>query len=156
MTDLMIIERESLAPPALIAPREVKSLPSFPFSMQARFRDMEAQYLNLILRGWNRCDIAFAVGVREFRSEIEMAFRVRKAPAMDVAAKIRSPCRDSDLATIRQQLMAFARVVSYETEVINSWNGIGRVFHRDHATVVYAVKKYGRALCRALEKNHAT
>ena len=82
---------------------------------------------------------------------------------MDVAAKIRSPCRDSDLATIRQQLMAFARVASFETEVINSWNGIGRVFHRDHATVVYAVKKYGRALCGALgkdpailEKNHAT
>jgi Bacterial dnaA protein helix-turn-helix len=155
MNSLMIIEHEAIAP-VRIPSREVKVAASFTVSMQARFRDMEAQYLNLITRGWNRCDIAFAVGVREFRRDIEMAFRVRKAPEMDVSAKLRSPCRDSELAEIRQQLMAFARVVSFETDVVNSWNGIGRVFHRDHATVVYAVKKYGNALCRVLEKNHAT
>jgi hypothetical protein len=77
-----------------------------------------------------RCRMALVVGSRVF-----------SVPIDDLQAHDRG-----QLTAVRQQLMAFARVVSLGDVVPNSWSAIGRVFNRKHANVMHAFKVYGETL----------
>lgn len=78
------------------------------------------------------CISAFHVGARVFEVPV---------------AELRAYCRNPEIAEIRQQLMAFCRVVGGSS---NSLKGIGRCFNRHHATVLYATRKYGGVVGRII------
>jgi chromosomal replication initiation ATPase DnaA len=78
----------------------------------------------------NRCRIALIVGARIF-----------SVPIAQLQAK-----RRDRLTSIRQQLMAFSRVVSLGDDKPNSWMGIARCFNRRHQTVMHAALLYGELI----------
>jgi chromosomal replication initiation ATPase DnaA len=140
MNQLATIEA---SPTVMAAGREIKIVTSFDEATAERYRRAAKTYTALCEAnpGENRARIALAAGAQAFEIPV---------------IKVRAHERTGDLPEMRQQLMAFARVVSYGEPVLNSYNNIGRVFHRKHATVIYAVKKYGDAIADLLEKHHAT
>jgi len=119
------------------AAREFKVVTSFDEATQERYRKAALSYFHYcrLHPGENQCRAALLVGSIHFETKI---------------AALRSEDRDSRLANIRQQLMAFSRVVSVDQPKQNSLPGIGRAFCRNHATVIYAVRKYGEAIKEAL------
>lgn len=135
----------------------------------------------------DRCELAIKLGAKYFSDQITDA----PVSIGKMVAILRSDERSGKLANVRQQLMAFSRVVSItameetvpsiaalwaggkvspsaiaarlradgmptRTQQVarhlpNSVENIGGSFGRDHSTVVYAVKKYGKAISEALE-----
>jgi len=120
------------------ASREFKVVTLFDDSTKERFRKAALAYYRAceMYPAKNRCDIALMVASIHFEQDIKA---------------LQSEKRNGRLANIRQQLMAFSRVVSLGAATPNSLPGIGRCFKRDHSTVIYAVKKYSRAISEALE-----
>jgi hypothetical protein len=93
-------------------------------------------------------DYARVVHRKPFANHCIMAFEVCvhavELPAEILRAKDRG---NPPLCVLRQQMMAFSRVVSLrDTTRINSWKGLGRAFNRTHAAVMAATKKYGPAI----------
>jgi len=131
------------------AARDFKVVTSFDEGAQEKFRRAALSYYAYcrLHPGENRCRVALLVGAAHFDPRAE-----EKRKIDGFIAALQSPNRDAKLANIRQQLMAFARVISLEMpiEKRNSLKGIGRVFRRNHATVIYAVRKYGDAVGQAL------
>lgn len=119
--------------------REVKIITSFEdVETCQRYRDAAQLYLEFCQKkpGENRCRVALVAGSMAFGKRI---------------SDLQSRARETDLAEVRQQLMAFSRIVSVgPTRRPNSWKGIARVFHRSHATVIYATKKYGDAITKVI------
>lgn len=122
----------------LWAARELKQVMSFDKETKERWRRAALDYHAYCQAhpGQDRCKIALLIGSTHFARSI---------------AALQSKDRDGSLANIRQQLMAFARIVSLDAHPPNAIKGIGRCFKRDHSTVIYAVKKYGKAISEALE-----
>jgi chromosomal replication initiation ATPase DnaA len=101
------------------------------------FRTMATKYWETCAtrRGFDRCQIALRVGAKGLDISIDSLHERRRCKA---------------LVEPRQKLMAFSRIVSLETDIVNSWKGIGRAFKRDHATVIHATHKYGDQISSAL------
>lgn len=174
MDQLATIERTQII---IRSSREFKVVTSFDAATEARYRDAASAYRRCCEQrpGENRCRIAAWVACNQFEQTI---------------ARLQSDSRDAKLAEMRQQLMAFCRVVSFremrarsprvaelwsygtmtpraitaalaargiampEGQVArllpNSLPSIGRCFNRSHATVVYAVNKYGEAIANVI------
>jgi hypothetical protein len=103
-----------------------------------RFRWMSEEYHRIcIARPFvNRCITALAVCSRGFDMP---------------AAEIRAKSGNRALGELRQKLMAFSRVVSLDTDIVNPWSGIAKQFDRKHSTVVCAVYRYGDAIQQAIK-----
>lgn len=88
----------------------------------------------------HRCQLAMSLCSRIFGIPIE-----------DIKAQApRQIGRAPAIVEMRQKWMAFARVVSLDSDVVNSWKRIGHAFDRHHATVIHATHKYGDQIATAL------
>lgn len=125
-------------------PRLLLALPAVSFLIAddietARYRAMADDYRRACASrpGMKHCTIAFMVGAKAFGIS---------------AAALLSDDKKRGLCADRQKLMAFSRIVSVGTPVVNPWKGIGRAFMRHHATVIHATHKYGAQIAAAIQE----
>lgn len=97
----------------------------------ARYRRMATRYAERTkLSPTKRCFVAIMIAIEEFELTLE---------------ELQAQNRKKPIAEIRQQIMAFANVVSG-----GSTYEIGRILKRAHTTVMHAVEKYGAQITSAL------
>jgi|SRR5882724_6838382 len=132
------------------AAREFKMVTLFDEETKQRYRNAALAYFRYcqLHPTENRCKVALHVGAVHFGQQVGRDGKIANI-RVQIAA-LQSSDRTGRIANIRQQLMAFCRVVSLGSPTPNALQGIGRAFHRDHSTVVYAIKKYGDAISEAI------
>jgi len=119
--------------------RRGKIVSTFDPQTEERFRNAAAAYRETCKArpSANRCKVAFMVGATTFKVTVET---------------MQSKAKRSDISKVRQQLMAFSRVVS-NGKRRNSWKEIAKCFHVTHASVIYAHKRYGAAIARIISED---
>jgi chromosomal replication initiation ATPase DnaA len=86
----------------------------------------------------NRYRLAMAIGAEQFGLK---------------ERDLRTKSRKTHIAEVRQLLMAWVRMVTLRRgSRANSLKRLGRCFKRHHATVLYALAKYGAAVEKELNK----
>ncbi len=126
MDQIIIIE-----PMPILRPPRARIVTAIDSRTRLRLREAAKAYGRAcaLRPGDNRCQLAFTAGVASFGYSI---------------GRLQSDDRETDLTRVRQQLMAFCRVISPKPR--HSFEVIGRLFHRHHATVMHAAAKYGDAI----------